>query len=97
MLFLFHVEHCAVLERPLGHVGRGLHLLQIGPEGGDVWQLDQVPEIVNRSGDDGALAHLRCNWNGHFGIRLVAIKGSKSGGSRDSMVEKSGRGSQMKC
>jgi hypothetical protein len=66
MLFLFDVEHGTVVERPLGHVCRGLHLLQVGPKGGDVGQLDQVPEIVDGRRDDGALADFGCDGNGHF-------------------------------
>lgn len=66
MFFLFHVEHRAVLERPLGHVGLGRVVLEVGPEGVDVGQLDGVPKIINRRGDDGALADGCCGRDGHF-------------------------------
>jgi len=65
MFFLFHVEYRAVLERPLGHVGLGRVVFEIGPEGVDVGQLDGVPEIINRRGDDCALADGSGGRNGH--------------------------------
>lgn len=62
MLLLLHLQHGAILERPLHDIGilRGalnpLALVKLRPEIGKVLELEEVPDIAGVGGDDSGLA-----------------------------------------
>lgn len=62
VLLLLDLEGLAVLEGPLDDVGLGggtldeVALLELRPELAEVLELDQVPDVAERSIDDGRLA-----------------------------------------
>lgn len=62
VLLLLDVQNGAILEGPLDDVGLGagaldhLALLELAPEGGELLQLDEVPDGAEGGLDDGRLA-----------------------------------------
>lgn len=62
MFLLFYIQDRPVLECPLDHVGFGrcalhmLTLLELAPETVELLELDQMPDLGERGGDDGGLA-----------------------------------------
>lgn len=62
VLLLLDVQNGAVLEGPLDDVGLGagaldhLALLELAPEGGELLELDEVPDGAEGGLDDGRLA-----------------------------------------
>ena len=59
MLLLLNIQHSPILERPLHDICLRagtldmFALLELGPEGVEVLQLDQVPNRGELGGDDG--------------------------------------------
>lgn len=71
VLLLLHLQNSAVLERPLDNVCllvRSLDVLALGnggPELGEVLKLDVVPNVGERSLDDGGLNDGGAGWDRH--------------------------------
>lgn len=61
MLFLLHLLLRAILEGPLDNVGlmrdtlNVVALVKLCPEVVEILELDQVPDLGKRGGDDGGL------------------------------------------
>ena len=62
MFLLLYIQDRPVLECPLDHVGFGrgtldmLTLLKLAPEAVKLLELDQMPDLGERGGDDGGFA-----------------------------------------
>lgn len=62
MLLLLHIQHGPIFEGPFDHIGLVgsafdmLAFVELTPELVEVLKLDQVPDIGERSGDDGGFS-----------------------------------------
>ena len=62
VFLLLYIQDGPVLESPLDHVGFGrctldmLTLLELAPEAVEVLELDEMPHLGERGGDDGGFA-----------------------------------------
>lgn len=85
VLLLLHIQHSAILERPLDNIrlrARSLDplaLIELAPEAAELLELDQVPNGAERCLDDGGLSDRGRSRDARHGCLLCAIEMSLLG------------------